>query len=154
MHRSINVGDRAPDFELEAADGRRVRLSDFHGKKNVVLFFYPKDETAGCTVEACTFRDAYEDFVGVGAEVIGVSGDSLESHNRFAGRHHLPFILLSDPKGTVGAKYDVRRALGIFPGRVTFLIDREGIVRHITDGRLRFKQHVTESLAALREMAA
>jgi peroxiredoxin Q/BCP len=154
MHRSVNVGDRAPDFELESAAGRRVRLSEFLGKKNVVLFFYPKDETAGCTVEACTFRDAYDDFVGVGAEVIGVSGDSLESHNRFAGRHHLPFILLSDPKGIVGAKYDVRKALGIFPGRVTFLIDREGIVRHVTDGRLRFKQHVTESLAMLREMAA
>jgi peroxiredoxin Q/BCP len=154
MVRSINVGDRAPDFELPAADGRRVRLADFLGKKNVVLFFYPKDETAGCTIEACTFRDAYEDFVGVGAEVIGVSGDSLESHNRFAGKHRLPFVLLSDPKGLVGAKYDVRKALGIFPGRVTFLIDRDGIVRHVTDGRLRFKEHVTESLAILREMAA
>jgi peroxiredoxin Q/BCP len=154
MLRSIDVGDRAPDFELPAADGRRVRLSDFLGKKNVVLFFYPKDETAGCTIEACTFRDAYEDFVDVGAEVIGISADSLDSHNRFAGRHRLPFILLSDPKGLVGAKYDVRKALGIFPGRVTFLIDREGIVRHVTDGRLRFKQHVTESLAVLREMAA
>jgi peroxiredoxin Q/BCP len=154
MHRSIKVGDQAPDFELEAADGRRVRLSDFHGQKNVVLFFYPKDETAGCTVEACTFRDAYEDFIDVGAEVIGVSADSLESHNRFAGRHKLPFILLSDPKGAVGAKYDVRKALGIFPGRVTFLIDKDGVVRHVTDGRLRFKEHVTESLAVLREMAA
>src|SRR5947207_15052260 len=101
MHRSINVGDRAPDFELESATGQKVRLSDFLGKKNVVLFFYPKDETTGCTIEACTFRDAYEDFVGVGAEVIGVSGDSLASHNRFAGRHRLPFILLSDPKNVV-----------------------------------------------------
>jgi peroxiredoxin Q/BCP len=154
MVRSINAGDRAPDFELQAADGRRVRLSDFLGKKNVVLFFYPKDATAGCTIEACTFRDAYEDFRGLGAEVIGVSADSLESHNRFAGRHKLPFILLSDPKGVVGAKYDVRKALGIFPGRVTFLIDRDGVVRHVTDGRLRFKEHVTESLAILRELAA
>ena len=153
-HRSIKVGDLAPEFELESASGQKVRLSDFRGKKNVVLFFYPKDETAGCTVEACTFRDAYEDFVDVGAEVIGVSADSLESHNRFAGRHRLPFLLLSDPRGLVGARYDVRKALGIFPGRVTFLIDREGIVRHVTDGRLRFKEHVTESLAILREMAA
>lgn len=154
MVRSIDVGARAPDFELQAADGRRVRLSDFLGKKNVVLFFYPKDETAGCTVEACSFRDAYEDFVDVGAEVIGVSSDSLESHNRFAGRHRLPFVLLSDPKGLVAAKYDVRKALGIFPGRVTFLIDREGIVRHVTDGLLRFKDHVAESLAILQTMAA
>jgi peroxiredoxin Q/BCP len=81
------VGDRAPDFELEAVSGQKVRLSDFRGKKNVVLFFYPKDETPGCTVEACTFRDAYEDFVDVGAEVIGVSADSLESRNRFADHH-------------------------------------------------------------------
>jgi peroxiredoxin Q/BCP len=153
-HRSIKVGDQAPDFELEAAGGQKVRLADFRGKKNVVLFFYPKDETAGCTVEACTFRDAYEDFVDIGAEVIGISADSLESHNRFAGRHHLPFLLLSDPKGQVGARYDVRKALGIFPGRVTFLIDRDGIVRHVTDGRLRFKQHVTESLQALKAMSA
>ena len=154
MLRSIDVGDHAPDFELQAADGRRVRLSEFLGKKNVVLFFYPKDETAGCTVEACSFRDAYEDFVDVGAEVIGVSADSLASHNRFAGRHRLPFLLLSDPKGLVAAKYDVRKALGIFPGRVTFLIDREGIVRHVTDGRLLFKEHVSESLAVLKTLAA
>jgi peroxiredoxin Q/BCP len=154
MHRSINIGDRAPDFELHAASGQKVRLSDFHGRKNVVLFFYPKDNTAGCTVEACTFRDAYSDFVDADAEVIGVSSDSLESHNGFADRHRLPFLLLSDPGGTVGARYDVRKALGIFPGRVTFLIDKEGIVRHVTDGRLRFKDHVTESLAILREMAA
>jgi peroxiredoxin Q/BCP len=153
-HRSIKVGDRAPDFELESLSGEKVRLSDFLGKKNVVLFFYPKDETAGCTLEACTFRDAYEDFVDVGAEVIGVSADSLESHKRFAYRHHLPFVLLSDPKGQVGARFDVRKALGIFPGRVTFLIDKEGIVRHVTDGRLRFKDHVTESLDALKKMSA
>jgi peroxiredoxin Q/BCP len=153
-HRSIKVGDPAPDFELEAVTGEKVRLTDFRGRKNVVLFFYPKDETAGCTLEACTFRDAYEDFVGVGAEVIGVSADSLESHNRFAYRHRLPFLLLSDPKGLVGARYDVRKALGIFPGRVTFLIDKEGIVRHVTDGRLRFRDHVTESLQALKAMSA
>jgi peroxiredoxin Q/BCP len=152
MHRSIKVGDVAPDFELEAANGQKVRLSDFRGKKNVVLFFYPKDETPGCTVEACSFRDSYEDFVDVGAEVIGISSDSLDSHNHFAGRHRLPFLLLSDPKGVVGARYDVRKALGLFPGRVTFLIDRQGIVRHVTDGRLRFHAHVEEPLAVLRHM--
>ena len=151
---TLQIGDAAPDFELEAANGQKVRLSDFRGKKNVVLFFYPKDETPGCTVEACTFRDAYEDFLDVGAEVIGISTDSLASHNRFAGRHQLPFLLLSDPGGKVGARYDVRKALGIFPGRVTFLIDRDGVVRHITDGRLQFKTHVTESLEALRHLSA
>lgn len=153
-HRSVKVGDRAPDFELVAASGQKVRLADFRGKKNVVLFFYPKDGTPGCTVEACTFRDAYEDFVDVGAEVIGVSADSLDAHNRFADQHRLPFLLLSDPKGLVGARFDVRKALGVFPGRVTFLIDKEGIVRHVTDGRLLFKEHVSESLEVLKALSA
>ena len=152
MHRSVKVGDPAPDFELTAANGQQVRLSDYRGNKNIVLFFYPKDETAGCTVEACSFRDAYEDFVDVGAEVLGVSADSLESHNRFASHHQLPFLLLSDPDGAVRARYEVRKWLGLFPGRVTFLIDKDGIVRHITNGQLRFRQHVHESLAVLREM--
>ena len=152
MTRSITVGDRAPDFELTAADGRRVKLSDYRGQKNVVLFFYPKDETAGCTIEACAFRDSYEAFAEAGAEVIGVSADSLESHNRFAGRHRLPMVLLSDPDHVVHHLYGVRKALGLFPGRVTFLIDREGVVRHVTDGRLLFREHATESLALLRQM--
>jgi peroxiredoxin Q/BCP len=154
MSSSISVGEPAPDFELEAAAGQSLRLSDFRGKKPVVLFFYPKDETAGCTVEACAFRDAYEDFVGAGAEVIGVSADSLASHQRFAGRHRLPFRLLSDPKGEVGKRYGVRKALGVFPGRVTFVIDREGIVVHVTDGRLRFKQHVTDALQMVAKLSA
>jgi thioredoxin-dependent peroxiredoxin len=152
MNRSaIKVGDHAPDFELEAAGGQKVRLSDFLGKKNVVLFFYPKDETAGCTVEACTFRDSYSAFTEAGAEVIGISADDRDSHLRFAGRHRLPMVLLSDSQGDVRAKYGVRATLGI-PGRVTFLIDRQGIVRHVTDSRLAFRRHVHESLAHLRAL--
>jgi thioredoxin-dependent peroxiredoxin len=153
MPQSISVGDEAPEFELEAAAGQRCRLSDFRGKKPLVLFFYPKDETAGCTVEVCSFRDAYQDFVGAGAEVIGVSADSLASHERFAGKHRLPFRLLSDPKGEVAKRYGVHKALGVFPGRVTFVIDRQGLVVHITDGRLMFKQHVSAALAAVSKLS-
>jgi len=147
------IGEPAPEFELEAAPGQRVRLSDFRGKKNVVLFFYPKDETAGCTVEACTFRDSHEAFLTAGAEVLGVSRDSLDSHDRFAARHQLPYRLLSDPKGEVAARYGLHKALGLLPGRVTFVIDRQGIIRHVTDSRLRFKQHVTDALAIVQELS-
>jgi thioredoxin-dependent peroxiredoxin len=152
MNKLIRVGDAAPDFALEAPDGRTIRLSDYRGQKNVVLFFYPRDETPGCTVEACTFRDSHEAFARAGAEVIGISADDGASHVRFATRHRLPMLLLSDPAGLVRARYGVRGALGLFPGRVTFLIDREGIVRHVTDSQLRVRSHVHESLARLREM--
>jgi peroxiredoxin Q/BCP len=151
---SVAVGQPAPDFELRAADGRLVRLSDFRGRKSVVLFFYPKDETLGCTVEACTFRDNYQDFADAGAEVIGISGDSTDSHTRFAHHHRLPMLLLSDPEGVARARFGVKKILGIFPDRITFVIDRDGIVRQITTGRLRFKQHATESLALIKQLGA
>jgi peroxiredoxin Q/BCP len=152
MEKLIRVGDPAPDFALEAPDGRTVRLSDYRDKKNVVLFFYPKDDTRGCTVEACTFRDSHAAFIDAGAEVIGISADDGDSHRRFADRHHLPMLLLSDPAGEVRSRYGVRTTLGILPGRVTFLIDRQGIVRHVTDSQLRVRSHVHESLAHLRDM--
>jgi thioredoxin-dependent peroxiredoxin len=148
----INVGDRAPDFRLPALRGGEVALSDFRGKKNVVLFFYPKDASPGCTVEACTFRDAYEDFVDAGAEVIGVSSDSLEDHAAFAGKHQLPMQLLADAGGKVRAEYGVKSTLGLIPGRETFIIDKEGVVRHVFRSQLRFKNHVVESLAVLQSL--
>ena len=152
MNTTLTVGDRAPDFELSGGDGTKVRLSDFLGKSNVVLFFYPKDETSGCTIEACAFRDSHADFIALGAEVIGISGDTVESHKSFADRHHLPMSLVSDPGGVVANRYGVTKMWGLIPGRVTFLIDRGGIVRHITDGRLRFRQHATLALAHLRTL--
>jgi peroxiredoxin Q/BCP len=151
MDKLIQAGQPAPDFTLEAPDGRTVHLADYRGNKNVVLFFYPKDETLGCTVEACTFRDSYEEFASAGAEVIGISADDGESHKRFAGRHRLPMLLLSDPDGRVRAAYGVRN--GLLPGRVTFLIDKDGVVRHVTDSMLRFRKHVSESLAHLRALS-
>lgn len=149
---SIRVGDRAPDFRLPALHGGEVGLSDFLGKKNVVLFFYPKDETLGCTVEACTFRDAYKDFRDAGAEVMGISSDSVESHQAFAAHHHLPMQLLADVGGRVRAAYGVKASLGLFDGRETFLIDKQGIVRHVFRSQVRVKQHVEESLAVLTRL--
>ena len=126
-----------------------MRLSDFRGKAEVVLFFYPKDNTPGCTMEACTFRDSHEAFREAGAEVIGISSDSADSHRRFAERYRLPFVLLSDAGGSVRARYGVSRTLGLFPGRVTYLIDRDGIVRHIFSSQFQPWRHVPEALRIL-----
>ncbi len=146
----LAVGDPAPDFELPDAAGRPVKLSDWRGQKAVVLYFYPKDDTPGCTKEACTFRDSYEDFQEAGAEVIGVSSDSGASHQAFAKKHRLPFTLLSDASGALRKKYGVPATLGLLPGRVTFVIDREGIVRHVFSSQLAPAQHVREALDVIR----
>ena len=148
----IDVGDTAPDFRLPALRGGELALSDFRGKKNVVLFFYPKDDSPGCTVEACTFRDAYEDFVEAGAEVIGISSDSLDRHSAFAQRHSLPMQLVSDKGGKVRAQYGVKSTLGLISGRETFIIDKTGVVRHVFRSQIRVKNHVAESLAVLKSL--
>jgi peroxiredoxin Q/BCP len=148
----IRTGERAPDFELPAADGRSVSLSSLRGKV-VVLFFYPKDETPGCTREACEFRDSYESFVEAGAEVVGVSDDDAASHQKFAANHRLPMLLLSDRGGLARATFGVKPLLGI-PDRVTFVLDREGVVRHVFQARLRFGKHVDEALAVVRGLAS
>ena len=142
----LGVGDPAPDFALASSTGETVRLSDYRGKAEVVLFFYPKDNTPGCTMEACTFRDSHEAFREAGAEVIGISSDSADSHRRFAERYRLPFVLLSDAGGSVRARYGVSRTLGLFPGRVTYLIDRDGIIRHIFSSQFQPWRHVPEAL--------
>src|SRR5215467_13873032 len=142
----LNVGDRAPDFELRSGTGDTVKLRDFAGKKVVVLFFYPKDDSPGCTVEACDFRDNHGRFVKAGAEVLGISADSVESHKKFADKHGLPMTLLSDPGGKVREDYGVKSTLGLLPGRVTFVIDKEGIVRYVYSSQLRFTQHVQRAL--------
>ncbi len=146
---TVTVGQRAPDFALPDGSGKTVHLSDFKGKP-VVLYFYPKDDTPGCTKEACTFRDQYQDFTDAGAEVIGVSADSEDAHRKFASKYSLPFKLLSDSKGEARKAYGVPKTLGLLPGRVTFVIDRQGIVRHVFNSQLQATKHVSEALDALR----
>lgn len=148
----IGVGDEAPDFELPSQSGERVRLRDLLGEKAVVLYFYPRDDTPGCTTEACSFRDGYEAFVEAGAEVVGVSSDSADSHRRFAARNALPFILLGDEGGKVRKHYGVPQSLGLFPGRVTYVIDRGGTVRHVFSSLLGVTRHVDEALAVVRSL--
>jgi peroxiredoxin Q/BCP len=151
---TLKVGDRAPDFTLPSSGGKSVTLSQLYADKTVVLFFYPKDDTPGCTVEACSFRDSYETFVEAGAEVVGVSSDSIASHDRFVEKHRLPMTLLSDTGGKVRALFGVKSTLGLMPGRATFVIDRHGVVRHSFASQLRAGAHVGEALSVVRELTA
>ncbi len=146
----VRVGDVAPDFTLPDQWGKPVRLRDLVGRKTLVLYFYPKDETPGCTIEARAFRDSYERFTKAGAEVVGVSSDSVASHRRFARHYDLPFVLLSDRGGAVRGLYGVEKTLGILPGRVTYVIDKAGVVRHVYSSQLRAARHSVEALHALR----
>ena len=154
MARGIQAGDKAPDFTLPAQSGEPVRLSDRFGERAVVLYFYPKDDTPGCTAEACAFRDSHEVFAEAGAEVIGVSSDSAGRHATFAGRHNLPFTLLSDQGGRVRKSYGVPALLGLIPGRVTYVIDREGEVRHVFNSMTNIGQHVGDALEVVRRLRA
>ncbi|HYT04298.1 MAG TPA: peroxiredoxin [Gemmatimonadales bacterium] len=151
--RKLRVGDVAPDFTLPDQWGKPVRLWDSIGQRTVVLYFYPKDETPGCTLEARAFRDNYERFTSQGAEVIGVSSDSVRSHRRFAARHALPFLLLSDRGGAVRELYGVEKTLGFLPGRVTYVIDKTGVVRHVYSSQLLATRHTREALGVLSALS-
>lgn len=150
---SIQVGDQAPAFTAQAHTGRQVALADFLGQQVVVLYFYPKDNTPVCTKEACAFRDAYEDFVQAGAVVSGVSSDSTAQHEAFASGHRLPFLLLADEHGALRKASGVPKTLGLLAGRVTYVIDRAGIVRHVFSSQFSADRHVAEALAIVRTLA-
>jgi peroxiredoxin Q/BCP len=145
----VQVGEAAPDFTLPAQSGAPVSLGDLLNEKDIVLYFYPRNNTAVCTAEACAFRDSYELFTDAGAEVIGISSDSVESHQQFAAAHQLPFPLLSDEDGLIRKRYGVPTAFGL-PGRVTYVIDRRGVVRHICFSQFTSQKHVDEALETLR----
>lgn len=147
---SVKVGDKAPDFTLPSQTGATVGLQDYRGK-TVVLYFYPKDDTPGCTAESCAFRDQYEVFKAAGAEVIGVSGDSPESHAKFASKYNLPFTLLSDKGDKVRGSYGAKAMMGLFPGRVTYVIDGDGTIQYIFDSMLNFQGHVQETLKIVQQ---
>jgi len=153
MAESVKVGDMAPNFALFSETGEAVELQDYIGNKPVVLFFYPKDNSAICTKEACRFRDSFDEFKNShDAEIIGISSDSVESHQLFSKKNNLPFMLLSDPDDDVRNEYGVPKTLGILPGRVTYIIDKSGIVRHIYSSQLNYKAHVQKALSALKSL--
>jgi peroxiredoxin Q/BCP len=148
----LRVGDQAPDFTLNSQDGKPVALKDFLGRKAVVLYFYPKDNTRICTKEACSFRDSYAAFTDAGAEVLGVSSDNEKSHEGFAEEQHLPFKLLSDPGAQVRKLYGVPATIGMIPGRVTFVIDKGGIIRLTFNSQTDAGKHVSEALRVIKEL--
>jgi thioredoxin-dependent peroxiredoxin len=146
------VGQPAPDFTLPGPGGAPVSLSELLRGGPVVLYFYPKDQTPGCTMEACGFRDAIDAFAAAGAQVVGISRDDETSHARFAAKHKLPFLLLSDTTGEIHTRYGVTKKLGLIPDRMTFVIDRDGIVQLAFQSMIRMRAHVDESLAIVRRL--
>ena len=148
----IEVGQRAPEFERVAHEGSSISTRPPLAKV-LVLYFYPKDETAGCTAQACAFRDSFEAFGEAGAIVVGVSDDSLEAHRSFAEHRRLPFPLLADESGELRKAFDVPNWLGLLRNRVTFVIDKGGVVRHAFQSQLRATKHVEEALRIVRQLA-
>ncbi len=142
---ALRIGQRAPDFDITSSGGERLRLSDFLGKKNVVLYFYPADFTLVCTRETCGFRDAYAELAGKDTEVIGISVDSDESHQKFAKEYNVPFALYSDTDKSLSESYDAisfLRGLMGKTGRVTYVIDKNGMIAGVFDSELRASHHV------------
>jgi len=147
--KALVEGMTAPDWTLTDQDGKKIKLSDFKNKKNVVVFFYYKDDTPVCTKESCSFRDSYEKFKIANAEVFGVSSDSPESHSKFKTKNNLPYDLLSDKDGAVRKSWGVPTDKGM-PGRYTYVLDKKGTVKKIyTGGMFESKQHVVEALKSL-----
>ncbi len=150
---ALRVGDRLPSFSLLDQDGERRSSDDLAGRP-LVLFFYPKDDTPGCTIEACSFRDNHCALNELGAVIWGVSADDAVSHRRFVTRHSLPYPLLCDTNNALRRSLGVPRAMGLLPGRVTYVVDGEGIIRHVIENLLDGPAHVRESLRVLNNLAA
>lgn len=148
----LKVGQAIPEFSLPDQHGKLFNSEDLKGKKSFVLFFYPKDNTPGCTAEVCSFRDNYEAFTELGAEVVGISSDSKASHNRFSSKHKLPFVLLSDLGGKVRKLFKVEgHLLNLLPGRETYVINKEGTVEMVFNS-INASRHMEKALKALKKI--
>lgn len=147
----MKIGDKAPEFALPSNNGETISLSQFLGKKKVVIFFYPMDESPVCSREADAFKQKYEAFKELGAEVLGISSQDVESHKSFSNHHKLPYPLLSDLGGNVRRLYGVSSTFGVIPKRVTFVIDREGFVRFIFSSQLYPAGHAEQALIATED---
>ncbi len=147
----IKVGDKIPFFSLKDQNNNTFSIEDYIGKKNIVLYFYPKDDTPGCTKEACKFRDEFEDFTDLDAMVIGISSDSVESHQQFIEKYQLPFTLLADTNKKVRKLFGVPKSMGFIPGRVTYIINKKGIVRFVFNSLKDAEKHVEEAKRILSQ---
>jgi thioredoxin-dependent peroxiredoxin len=151
---AISVGDKCPIFSLPNQRGEIFKISEFIGKKLLVIYFYPKDETTGCTAEACSFRDSYEEFESMGCEIIGISSDSISSHEKFASKYRLNFTLLADTEQTVRRKFGVpTNFFGLVAGRVTYIVDISGIVRSVHNAQVDATSHIKESIKMIKKLS-
>ncbi len=149
----IKVGDYVPKFTLKDQNGNDFSIADLIGQKALVIYFYPKDDTPGCIKEACSFRDEFEDFTTLNAEVIGISSDNVASHKKFAEKYRLPFTLLADTKKEVQKMFGVPRSiLGLIPGRVTYIINKNGKVVYIFNSLGKAEQHIIEAKKILKSL--
>ncbi len=149
----IKTGDKIPSFALPDQNGEKVDIDHLIGKSNLVIYFYPKDDTPGCTAEACSFRDQFADFDDSGARVIGISSDSVKKHKQFAEKHNLPFTLLSDVNKKVRKAFGVPSdMLGLLPGRVTYIVDKKGVVKHVFNSQFNATKHVEEAIKILKQL--
>ncbi|WP_367773773.1 peroxiredoxin [Flavobacterium sp. WC2421] len=151
---ALRVGDKIPNFKGKDANGNDFNIESIIGKKPIVIYFYPKDNTSICTAQACSFRDQYEEFTDLGAEVIGVSSDSVASHKDFAKEHQLPFILLSDSDKKIRTLFGVPSALfGLLPGRVTYVVDKKGVVQLIFNS-IKGQNHIVKALESIKKLVS
>ena len=148
---TLKKGDKVPHFELYDQHENLFRLKEHLGQQKLVIYLYPKDDTPGCTTEACGFRDNFADFADHGCKVIGISSDDTERHKSFAEKYQLPFSLLSDPDEEVRKKFGVPRSMfGMFPGRVTYITDKHGIIQHVFNSQFYADKHVKEALQVIK----
>lgn len=152
--KELKVGDTIPRFTAKDTNGNDFDSANAVGQKPLVIYFYPKDNTPGCTAQACSFRDQYEDFKDLGAEVIGISGDSVTSHQKFSKQFKLPFILLSDSDKKIRKLFGVPAGMfGLLPGRVTYVTDKNGVIQMIFDSVLATK-HISKALETIKKIVS
>lgn len=149
----LKKGDKVPTFKLNNQDSKEVDMKNYLGEKKLVIFFYPKDDSPGCTKEACSFRDSHQDFVDLGCEVIGISSDNERSHKKFAEKHNLPYTLLADTNKEVRKMFGVpTNLLDIIPGRVTYVINQNGVIEYVFNSQTAVNKHMIEALNIVKEM--
>ena len=152
--KELKVGETIPRFTAKDTDGNDIDSANAVGQKPLVIYFYPKDNTPGCTAQACSFRDQYEDFKDLGAEVIGISSDSVASHQKFSKQFKLPFILLSDSDKKIRKLFGVPAGMfGLLPGRVTYVTDKNGVIQMIFDSVLATK-HISKALETIKKIVS
>ena len=152
---SISIGDTCPSFSLQNQNGQTINIQEYIGSKNLIIYFYPKDNTPGCTKEACSFRDAMQDLNNLDCEVFGISADSVASHKKFANQFRLTFNLLSDIGNEVRKSFKVPANLfGLIPGRVTYIVNKEGEIVHIINNQMNPDKHIEETIKTITSIAA